>query len=92
MSASLVDNYMIAHGVSVVKNFFKVFATFFSAVFGACVQGFLLPFTPIILTDIPQNARVNIAQNARGGFMQFAGVGDWPTVGKRGKAGDTFYI
>ena len=35
----------------------------------------MFPFTPIILTDISQNARVNIAQNARACFVQFAGGG-----------------
>ena len=35
----------------------------------------MLLFTLIIIAIISQIARVNIAQNARGGFVQFAGGG-----------------
>ena len=76
MSVSLVDTYMIPQLAFVVKNFFQVFATFFWGCFwGLAFGGFVLLFTPIILADIPQNARWDIAQNAGGGFVQFAGGG-----------------
>ena len=37
--------------------------------------GLCVPLVSIILADISQNARVNVAQNARAGFVQFAGGG-----------------
>ena len=73
MSASLVDTYMISQLAFVVKNFFKVFATFFRLFLGLVFGGFVFPFTLMIIAAISQNARVNIAQNARAGFVQFAG-------------------
>ena len=74
MSVSLLDTYMIAYPVLVVKPFLEKFLIFFRLFLGLAF-GVFVPLVSIILTDILQNARVNIAQNARAGFVQFAGGG-----------------
>ena len=73
MSVSLVDTYKIPQLVFLVKPLFEKFLIFFLWPLGLVFGCFVLLFTLIIIAIISQNARVNVAQNARACFVQFAG-------------------
>ena len=75
MGVCPLTRLIINDSLRFVKPLFEKFLIFFLWLLGLAFGGFVLLFTLIIIAIISQNARVNIAQNARACFVQFAGGG-----------------